>query len=98
MIFSVIARDDSKEGTIAKRMSVRPTHVERMFAHKKSGHIVEAGAMINDNGDMIGSVMFVNFENYAEVEAFIKSDIYFEAGVWKSYEIIPLRLMPFPKD
>jgi hypothetical protein len=90
MHFAIIARDDPAEATLALRLAKRAEHLERVHAMKADGRIVDGGAMLDEAGSMVGSVMLCEFADRAAVDAYLANEIYNTAGIWKSIEIIPL--------
>ncbi|KAJ5081552.1 hypothetical protein NUU61_009816 [Penicillium alfredii] len=86
-----------KPGTMAKRIEVRPAHLEGVKPHVASGAIVAGGAMLNshpaegESPSFKGSMMMAVAENEAEVRELLSKDIYTVSGVWdmKNAQIIP---------
>lgn len=91
MHFAIIARDSVAEGTLAKRMTFRDEHLERIHAMKAEGTIVDGGAILNQAGDMVGSVVLCEFPSRAALDVYIESEVYFRHGIWASLEILPFR-------
>ena len=54
MQFTIIARDDTAEGTLDRRLANRAAHMERIHELKAEGVIIDGGAMLDDAGRMIG--------------------------------------------
>lgn len=91
MQFTIIARDDTAAGTLDKRLAARDKHMERIHAMKSEGTIIDGGALIDDDGKMIGSVVLCEFPDRAELDAYIQSETYFTQGVWKDISVLPFR-------
>lgn len=91
MQFTLIARDDTTAGTLEKRLAAREKHMERIHAMKAEGTIIDGGALLNDDGKMIGSIVLCEFPDRAALKAYIDSEIYHVEGVWKDIEIHPFR-------
>lgn len=91
MHFTIIARDDTAAGTLEKRLAAREKHMERIHAMKSEGTILDGGALIDDDGRMIGSVVLCEFPDRAALQAYIDSEIYFTEGVWKDLTILPFK-------
>jgi uncharacterized protein len=49
----------------------------------QNGLILEAGAILNDAGQMIGSVMMLEFPSEVEARAWLEADLYVTNGVWQ---------------
>jgi uncharacterized protein YciI len=48
--------------------------------------------MLNKEGNMIGSVMIVQFETEEELNGWMKHEPYITGGVWKTIELKPFRV------
>lgn len=83
MQFVITAYDG--EGMLAKRMEVRPRHLEGM--DKLGEHIVCAGGLLDEEGKMKGSVLVVEFENREEVDEYLANEPYVLEHVWEKIEV-----------
>ena len=61
----------------------------------EKGNIITAGALI-ENDKMVGSTLFVEFENDDELEAWLENDPYVIGNVWdyENIQIVPVKLLP----
>ena len=91
MQFVVIARDGIDADAVARRQAVRPTHLDEIRPLVDAGHILMGGAMLDDDGNMRGSVLMVDFPSRAELDAWIDHDPYVTGDVWRQVEIVPFR-------
>lgn len=91
MQFTIIARDDPSEGTLQRRLAVRTQHMERIFQMKAEGTIIDGGALLDEAGQMCGSVILCEFPDRAALDAYIASEVYAREAVWKHIEILPFR-------
>jgi uncharacterized protein len=91
MIQIVIARDGDDPEAKARRAAVRPTHLERIAPFVEAGNILVGGALLDDAGDMVGSVLLTDFESRKTFDAWIENDPYATGGVWKDIEVQPYR-------
>lgn len=91
MQFTIIARDDTAAGTLDKRLAAREKHMEGIHAMKAEGTIIDGGALIDDDGRMIGSVVLCEFPDREALRAYIDSEVYFTEGVWKDLMILPFK-------
>jgi uncharacterized protein len=71
-------------------MAIREAHMVRARQVAKDGLILEAGAILNDAGQMIGSVIMLEFPN--EAEARLETDVYVTSKVWQRWELNPFRV------
>jgi len=66
MRFVVIARDGSDPEAKDRRAAVRPAHLERTAPYVESGQVLLGGAILDETGDMVGSVMLTDFPTREE--------------------------------
>ncbi|WP_299825912.1 YciI family protein [uncultured Roseobacter sp.] len=84
MLVALIAHD--KPGALSVRQENRPAHVEYL----KSGTAVQqAGPLLDDAGDMTGSLIILDVADMDEARAWVDSDPYGKAGLFKSVDLIP---------
>jgi len=90
--YVIIAHDGTDEKALERRMNIRPFHLDGAKKLKENGNFVVGGAMLDDNGKMIGSVMIVQFETEADLRQWEATEPYIVDGVWVKYEIKPFRV------
>ena len=91
MQYLVVARDGTDEGAAARRAAVRDAHIEGVKAMAQSGAMLLGGAMLDDDGAMIGSACIVEFDDRAALDAWLDSDPYVTGDVWRDIEVTPFR-------
>jgi uncharacterized protein YciI len=91
MQFTIIAHDDSAEGTLERRLANRDEHLERIHALKAEGVIIDGGAMLDEAGKMVGSIVLCEVPDRAALDALIANEIYYQQDVWKNLSILPFR-------
>ena len=89
MQFIVKAYDG--EGMLEKRMAVRPRHLEGM--RKLGKQIICAGGLLDGEGRMKGSVLVMEFEDRAALDAFMASEPYVTEGVCEKIEADPMNVV-----
>ena len=89
MQFIVKAYDG--EGMLEKRMAVRPRHLEGML--KLGKQIICAGGLLDGEGRMKGSVLVMEFEDRAALDAYLASEPYVTEGVWEKIEAEPMNVV-----
>jgi uncharacterized protein YciI len=94
MRFVVIGRDATDEGALARRAAARDAHLKGMEAGIAAGHFLMAAALLNDAGDMAGSMMLVDYPAREDLDAWLKVEPYVTGRVWNDIEIIPARVPP----
>ena len=90
--YVIIARDGNDEKAPDRRMEVRPVHLAGAAKLKASNNFVIGGAMLNDAGQMEGSVMILQFETEEQFNDWYKNEPYITGGVWKTIEVKPFRI------
>jgi uncharacterized protein YciI len=90
--YLVTAYDFTDAEAFNRRMAARPHHVDGAKALKASGNFVVGGAMLNEEGKMIGSTMIVQFETDEEMEAWKQNDPYITQKVWESVDVKPFKV------
>jgi len=90
--YLVTAYDFTDAEAFDRRMAARPHHVDGAKALKANGNLVVAGAMLDDEGKMIGSTMIVQFETLEELEAWKNADPYITQRVWESVDVKPFKV------
>jgi uncharacterized protein YciI len=91
MEFLVVARDGSDEGAIERRQRTRPIHLASIDRLVEGGNILVGGAILNEAGDMVGSMLLVDFPDRSDVDAWLAADPYVTDGVWREIEVTPFR-------
>jgi len=92
MQFLLIAYDGTDPGAPERRLKVRGEHFEKIGKLKKAGEFLSGGAILNENGNMIGSMIVYEFPDRQSLEERLKDEPYITEGVWKKIEILPFRL------
>ena len=83
MQFMIKALDGKDK--LAKRMEVRPRHLEGM--EKMRSHIICAGGLLDENGKMKGSVLILDFPSRSELDAYLASEPYVLEQVWEQIDV-----------
>lgn len=77
-LFVLVCHD--KENGLETRLAARSDHLA--WAQQKLGVIKVAGPMLDDAGQMAGSMFILDLPDKAAAEAFHAEDPYTKAGVW----------------
>jgi len=83
MLIALIARD--KAGALQLRKDTREQHVAYL---KGSGAVFQAGPLLDDAGEMCGSLIILDVEDMAAAQAWADGDPYAIAGLFDSVELI----------
>lgn len=98
MQFVIIAKDGTDAEALNRRMAARDSHISYGDIAAKSGEQIIAAATLDQNDQMNGSVMIVDFENIEEVNKWLDTEAYITGGVWENVQIIPCKLAPAFQD
>ena len=91
MNFLVIATDFRDPESGSRRQQHRPAHLEGVRRMKAAGTFIEGGAMLDDEGRMVGSMVLVEFPSRTEVDAWLADDPYVRGRVWEHVTVQPFR-------
>ena len=82
-----------REGTVEKRLAIRPQHLARLEQLNAEGRLIVAGAMpkdpANPQAGFYGSTIIVDFDSREALDAWLADDPYLHAGVYKSVDVKP---------
>jgi uncharacterized protein YciI len=92
MQFLLIAYDGTDEKALDRRMKSRPEHLEKIAVVKKTGEFLCGGAILDDSGKMIGSMILYEVPDRATLDDRLKNEPYIYNKVWEKIEIRPFRL------
>jgi uncharacterized protein len=90
----IIARDGTDAGALERRMAARPAHLANAARLQANGHLLVGGALVDDNGGMIGSACVAQFATHAELDEWLRTDPYVTGNVWQDIQIMPYRVAP----
>ncbi len=90
--FAIIARDGIDENAQDRRLNVRPLHLDGAKKLKENNQLVLGGALLDESGNMRGSIMIVQFETEEEFKAYLENEPYVKDGVWKDIEVKPFKV------
>ncbi|MET3979526.1 uncharacterized protein YciI [Mucilaginibacter sp. UYP25] len=90
--YLVTGYDHTDEGALERRMNIRPHHLDGAKSLKESGNYVLGGAILNDEGKMIGSVMVLQFETDEQLEAWKQSEPYITQKIWETVDVKPFKV------
>ena len=92
MQFVVIAYDGTDAGAQDRRLTARGAHLENARRMREEGTLLTGGAILDDRGAMIGSVLVVDFPSRTGLDAWLASDPYVTGDVWRKVEARPFRV------
>ena len=84
MEFVVIGYDGKDGNALERRESVREAHLENAKQMFESGKLLFASALLGENGNMNGSIMFCDFPSQEVLEEeWLKNEPYIIGKVWE---------------
>ena len=95
MLYAIIAEDNA--GSLEKRLSVRPAHVERLHTLQAEGRLVLAGphpAIDSEDpgpAGFSGSLIVAEFDSQQDAQNWADADPYVAAGVYSRVTIKPFK-------
>lgn len=91
MQYVIHAYDPTDEGALDRRMAVRPAHLDYVRDLKAKGQFLLGGALLNPDGQMIGSMLMLDMETDEQLQEYLRSDPYIVHGIWENVDVKPFR-------
>lgn len=92
MQFLITAYDGTDAEAVERRNKARPAHLEGAAKLRDKGHLIAGGAILDDDDNMIGSTMYVDFDSREDLDKWLLDDPYVTEGVWEDISIQKIRL------
>jgi uncharacterized protein len=89
--YVITAYDGQDSEALNRRLAVREAHLENARRLKAEGGFIQGGAILNESGQMIGSVMIVTFATATELNEWLQNDPYVTGNVWQNIQVQPFR-------
>ena len=90
-LFVVTCTDN--EGTVEKRLAIRPQHVARLQQLNDEGRLIVAGAMPKDPSNpqagFYGSTIIVDFETREALDTWLQEEPFLKEGVYSHIDVKP---------
>ena len=87
MQFLVIGLDGTDDKAMERRLAVREDHIKLGERLVKSGNTWYGAALLDDNGNMKGSVFMVDFPSKKELNRWLEREPYVTGDVWQDITI-----------
>jgi len=94
MQFLIIAHDSKDREVLSRRLKARPAHISMSNQAIKRGEQLFGVAILNDQGDMCGSAMIVDFPSREKLEDWLAKEPYVKEKVWQEIKILPCKVGP----
>ena len=92
MQFLLTAYDGTDAEAPQRRLKVRGDHLEKIDGLKKTGEFLFGGAILDEAGKMIGSMIVYEFPEKALLDKCLEDEPYIINRVWEKIDIRPYRL------
>ena len=89
MQFLILGYDGNDEGAQARRQEARPKHLAMGGELLTAGNFWYGAALLDDDKNMIGSSLVMDFPSREELDAYLKVEPYVVGDVWKTVEVRP---------
>ncbi len=77
-----------------KRIAARKAHIALGDQLVSEGKLVYGGAILGEDGEMLGSMLITNFDSREELDAWLEIEPYVVQGVWETVEVSAFRTGP----
>jgi uncharacterized protein len=94
MQFMVLGYDGTDPDAPGRRTQARPAHLAKMDELRDRGRLSYAGALLDDGGQMIGSLVIVDVESRADVDTWLADEPYVKGDVWRDITVTRFRGVP----
>ncbi len=95
MDFALICRD--ARDALPRRQEARPEHMAGLKVGKADGSIIDGGAILDGDGNMVGSVVLCRFPDRAALDAYLEREVYSRENIWGEIEILEMRFVDWAK-
>lgn len=87
MHFRITAYDYTDKDALARRMAVRPRHLENILKVMENDKILCAGGITNDAESPIGSFLIMDFSSREALDKYLESEPYITEKVWETVKV-----------
>lgn len=92
MQFVLIAKDGTDADALQRRLAAREAHIKN--TDDNIANMLIGAATLNEQGDMNGSVMVVDFPSREDLDAWLKAEPYVTGDVWRDITVLPCKVGP----
>ena len=93
-LYVLIARDHPD---LERRQQIRPAHLRHMDGLDSAGRLRYGGPLLNDNQEMVGSLIILEAESLEAAKATYAQDPYITQEVFEHYDVIGTKQI-YPKE
>lgn len=88
----VLAYDGTDEGALDRRLTHREAHLA--IIKELRPYLIHGGALLNDEGQMIGSMIITNFPTQQAFDDWMAREPFIVHKVWGDVKILPFATAP----
>ncbi|UCH75236.1 MAG: hypothetical protein JSU82_05170 [Rhodospirillales bacterium] len=93
MEYLVVALDGTDAEAPGRRTAAREAHLAGIAALTEQGIFRAGGAILDDDGNMVGSAVIYECPDRNAVEQHVANDPYSKGDVWRDVTIYPFRML-----
>ena len=86
--FLVLAKDGSDDEAPARRLKHREEHLKIGKEQADRGERILGGPLLDENDQMVGSVIITNFETREDLDKWLENEPYVTGNVWQDIQIM----------
>lgn len=90
--YALVAYDYTDDNALERRLAQRDVHLEGIRKLASEGKFISGGAILDDDGRMIGSSVHLSLEDRAALDAWLATEPYMTGRVWEHVEIREVKL------
>ncbi len=94
MQFTLIAFDGTDDQAMERRLAAREAHLAQHQKLRELGNMLYGGAILDDEGRMVGSTIIAEFNTKEDFDEWLKNDPYSIGKVWERTEVYPFKSAP----
>lgn len=87
MQFRITAYDYTDKDALARRMEVRPRHLENILKVMENNKILCAGGITNEACAPIGSFLIMDFPSREKLDEYLATEPYITEKVWECVKV-----------
>jgi uncharacterized protein YciI len=92
MKFLVIAQDGNDSEAKDRRLAARQQHLKLAKEMYEKGEAIIGGAILDDEGNMVGSCRILDFDSKFELEEWLRVEPYIVGKVWDRVQVHPFKI------
>ncbi|WP_280542297.1 YciI family protein [Chromohalobacter sp. 11-W] len=90
--YAVVAYDYTDAEALDRRLANRDAHLDGVRKLAREGCFLSGGAILDDNGKMMGSNAHFQFADRQALEAWLETEPYMTGRVWERVDIREVKL------